>query len=80
MRDRCCKSSLCSLHNTPMTLYSCPPCCYLTRETLEGALAEYNVTNAVMDLVLFDEVKALKQGEAAIKSMRIHPDAHTLEC
>ena len=26
------------------------------RETLDAALAEYNAANAVMDLVLFDEV------------------------
>lgn len=27
------------------------------RETLDAALAEYNAANAVMDLVLFDEVR-----------------------
>lgn len=29
------------------------------RETLEAALMEYNAANAVMDLVLFDEVRAM---------------------
>lgn len=34
------------------------------RETLDAALAEYNAANAVMDLVLFDEVqRATSHGE-----------------
>ena len=35
------------------------------RETLEAALMEYNAANAVMDLVLFDEVSVLLQKGAA---------------
>lgn len=39
--------------------FSC--CCsYLARETLEASLAEYNTLNAVMDLVLFDEVRLIR--------------------
>lgn len=40
--------------------FSChPPRLDLVRETLEGTLLEYNTSNAVMDLVLFDEVSGL---------------------
>lgn len=39
------------------TLLTSPRCFSCTRETLDAALAEYNAANAVMDLVLFDEVR-----------------------
>lgn len=47
------------------------------RETLDTALAEYNVANAVMDLVLFDEVSLLVLAAnlkpEAIRACRILP-------
>lgn len=38
-------------------LFICSSC---IRETLDAALAEYNAANAVMDLVLFDEVRCVR--------------------